>query len=141
MDGIDDDEDKNDKPTPTPTPTSNKKKKRKSHVRGAVYFPKDELDGRYEFIRYLGHGAYGYVAEGLHIESGKKVALKKCSRIFHNRIDAKRLLRELKILRVLRGLDSIVQLIDILPPKDFDNFDQIILVFEQSDTDLSKLIQ
>ena len=111
------------------------------HVRGAEYFPADELGGKYKFIRYLGHGAYGYVAEGRNIETGKKVAIKKILRIFHNRIDAKRLLRELRILRLLRGLDSIVQLIDILPPKNFETFDQIILVFEFIDTDLSKLIQ
>eukprot|EP01084_Bolivina_argentea_P157430 274353_1 len=119
---------------------SKQMKKRRHAVRGAEYFPANELDGRYEFIRYLGHGAYGYVAEGRHIATGKKVAIKKILRIFHNRIDAKRLLRELKILRVLRGLDSIVQLIDILPPPNFDTFNQIILVFEFIDTDLSKLI-
>ena len=147
------DEEKEEHPVP-PSNSNNKEKPSPSnhnqmashqmnhkHVRGAEYFPKEELDGRYEFIRYLGHGAYGYVAEGRCLKTGRKVAIKKILRIFHNRIDAKRLLRELKILRVLRGLDSIVQLIDILPPSNFETFNQIILVFEFSDTDLSKLIQ
>ena len=143
-DDEDDDEDEHKQEKPTKSHNHNHHhhhKRDKHHKRGAEYFPADELGGKYKFIRYLGHGAYGYVAEGRNMETGKKVAIKKILRIFHNRIDAKRLLRELRILRLLRGLSSIVQLIDILPPKNFETFNQIILVFEFIDTDLSKLIQ
>eukprot|EP01083_Nonionella_stella_P282667 961879_1 len=65
---------------------NNNKNNKDKYKRGAEYFPEEELDGRYEFIRYLGHGAYGYVAEGKHIKTGKKVAIKKILKIFHNRI-------------------------------------------------------
>ena len=61
-------------------------------------------------------------------------------KIFGNEIDAKRLLRELVILRTLRDHEAIVDLIDILPPEDINDFDTIILVFEFVDTDLSQLI-
>lgn len=126
---VDEDEDEEDDAT---TITMNKV--------GSHHFPSSELDGRYEFVRYLGRGSYGFVAEGRHLKSGRRVAIKKIERIFDNRIDAKRLLRELRILRILKDCPFIVGLIDILPPKDFKHFTHIILVFEFVDTDLAKLV-
>lgn len=108
---------------------------------GAQHFTDEELMGRYEFIRYLGHGSYGHVCEGKDVKTGRKVAIKKIPKVFDNEIDAKRLLRELRILRMLRHHEAIVDLVDILPPKDPNTFNTIILVFEFVDTDLSKLIQ
>jgi mitogen-activated protein kinase 1/3 len=61
--------------------------------------------------------------------------------VFDNEIDAKRLLRELRILRMLRNHEAIVDMVDLLPPTDPNTFNTIILVFEFVDTDLSKLIQ
>merc|ERR1712173_488170 len=55
--------------------------------------------------------------------------------------DAKRLLRELKILRTLRGHQSIVKLYDIVPPVDPAKFKTLTIVFEYVDADLSKIFK
>jgi len=111
--------------------------------RGAEHFPKAHLCGRYEFERYLGHGSYGHVCVArvcLAQHKYERVAIKKVPHVFRNLTDAKRLLRELVILRTVKSHEAIITLIDILPPTDIENFDSLYLVFEFVDTDLSQLI-
>merc|ERR1712228_56630 len=111
--------------------------------RGEVHFPKSDLCGKYEFVRYSGHGSYGHVCEArsLSVEHKfERVAIKKVPHGFRNVQDAKRLLREMVILRTVREHEAIITLIDILPPADIGNFDTLYLVFEFVDTDLSQLI-
>jgi hypothetical protein len=50
-------------------------------------------------IRPIGRGAYGIVCSALNSETGEEVAIKKIGNAFDNRIDAKRTLREIKLLR------------------------------------------
>eukprot|EP01084_Bolivina_argentea_P166999 289914_1 len=82
----------------------------------------NEFLGRYKSIRELGRGSYGIVYEGNvlkqcgKLEIGMKVAIKTVGRVFNTETDAKRLLRELRILRILKNHDSIVTLYDIVPP-------------------------
>jgi len=111
------------------------------------HFDEDELLGKYEPIRELGKGSYGVVYEGKtlqktnKLEAGTRVAIKKVRRVFVTDTDAKRLLRELRILRILKNHDSIVRLYDIIPPKDPKEFLQLILVFEFVDADLGKIFR
>jgi len=111
------------------------------------HFELDELFERYEPIRELGRGSYGVVYEGKvlqkwgKLEPGIKVAIKKVRRVFHTETDAKRLLRELRILRILRNHDSIVTMYDIVPPKDPRRFAALTLVFEFVDADLGKIFR
>ena len=99
------------------------------------HFEADELLGRYEPTRELGRGSYGIVYEGVALKDvgrlakGTRIAIKKVRRVFHTDIDAKRLLRELRILRILRNHDSIVRLYDILPPKDPKGFIALLSIF------------
>mmetsp|Transcript_11293 Transcript_11293/g.15994 ORF Transcript_11293/g.15994 Transcript_11293/m.15994 type:complete len:108 (+) Transcript_11293:76-399(+) len=51
-----------------------------------------------EFIKKVGSGAYGTVAS-FQTKSGQKLAVKKVSDAFHDLIDGKRILREVKLLR------------------------------------------
>jgi len=116
---------------------SDKKKKRR---RGQKHFPEAELQGKYEFVKYLGHGSYGHVCEAKCLVDGSRVALKKVGKIFGNIIDAKRFLREIIVLRTLGNHEAIVELIDILPPDEPSTFNCLYLVFEFVDTDLHHLI-
>jgi mitogen-activated protein kinase 1/3 len=50
-------------------------------------------------IRPIGHGAYGVVISAQDKENGSKVAIKKISRAFEDPIDAKRILREIKLMK------------------------------------------
>jgi hypothetical protein len=50
-------------------------------------------------IRPIGRGAYGIVCSAFNSEAGEEVAIKKIGNAFDNRIDAKRTLREIKLLR------------------------------------------
>ena len=106
------------------------------------YFAPDDLLGRYEPIREIGRGSYGIVYEGKalkkvgKVEIGTRVAIKKVQRVFHTETDAKRLLRELRILRILRNHDSIVSMYDIIPPKDPKRFAALTIVFQCLDADL-----
>jgi len=123
-------------------PRKKKKKKKKSKPH---HFPAEKLLGRYKFVRYLGHGSYGHVAEGEALEGhptlspGTKVAIKKIPNVFENEVDAKRLLRELRILRYLQGHDTIVRVFDVFIDGQPSTFDTLLIVFEFVDTDLSKL--
>lgn len=104
-------------------------------------FSDEDLDGRYDFVKSLGMGAYGAVCQAKRLEDGEIVAIKKVLKIFANESQAKRLLRELALLRKLRGCEQIVGLHDILPPDDMNKFDTIIFVLEYIDTDLGKLFK
>ncbi|KAF5946289.1 hypothetical protein HYC85_016517 [Camellia sinensis] len=50
-------------------------------------------------IRPVGRGAYGIVCAAVNSETREEVAIKKIGNAFDNRIDAKRTLREIKLLR------------------------------------------
>lgn len=57
------------------------------------------MDTKYELIKPIGHGAYGVVISALNTETGQKVAIKKITHAFYDLVDAKRILREIKLLR------------------------------------------
>jgi len=123
---------------PSQKRAAEKKKKKK---KGQRHFPSNELQGKYEFVKYLGHGSYGHVCEARSLKDGSKVALKKVGKIFGNIIDAKRFLREIYILRLMKNHEAIVDLSDILPPPNSHrDFNTLYLVFEYVDTDLHHLI-
>jgi mitogen-activated protein kinase 1/3 len=99
-----------------------------------------EVGPRYSLVRVLGHGSYGEVAEGIDNENGgSRVAIKRILNVFEQDIDAKRIYREMYILRSLRHTE-VIRLLDVVSPKDYDSFTDLYLVFEYVDTDLYKLI-
>ncbi|XP_074587000.1 mitogen-activated protein kinase 2-like [Curcuma longa] len=50
-------------------------------------------------IMPIGKGAYGIVCSALNSDTGEQVAIKKIANAFDNKIDGKRTLREIKLLR------------------------------------------
>jgi len=70
------------------------------------------VDERYQYIKQIGYGAYGVVCSALDKKTNKKVAIKKVCHLiltvtnsyqvpnaFEDLIDAKRIVREIKLLR------------------------------------------
>ena len=58
-----------------------------------------EIPERYKLIRPIGHGAYGIVISASDEVTGKNYAIKKIRRAFDDRVDAKRILREIKLMK------------------------------------------
>lgn len=99
-----------------------------------------EVDTKYVHIKAIGKGAYGVVCSSLNKETSEKVAIKKITDAFDNRIDAIRTLREVKILRQLQH-ENVVALKDIMMPADGRSFKDVYLVYELMDTDLNQVIK
>ncbi|KHN29324.1 Mitogen-activated protein kinase like MMK2 [Glycine soja] len=91
-------------------------------------------------IRPVGRGAYGIVCAAVNAETHEEVAIKKVGNAFDNRIDAKRTLREIKLLRHMEH-ENVIALKDIIRPPQRDNFNDVYIVYELMDTDLHQIIQ
>jgi len=96
---------------------------------------------KYELKSHLGKGAYGEVwASTLAGASdGEKFAIKKINNAFCQATEAKRMLRELRILRHLNH-PNVIRIRDILRPQSESNFSDLWIVFDFVDLDLRKLI-
>ncbi|KAG5008259.1 hypothetical protein JHK85_026801 [Glycine max] len=91
-------------------------------------------------IRPVGRGAYGIVCAAVNAETHEEVAIKKVGNAFDNRIDAKRTLREIKLLRHMEH-ENVIALKDIIRPPQRYNFNDVYIVYELMDTDLHQIIQ
>jgi len=103
---------------------------------------KDEefkVDECYKITKKVGSGAYGMVVAAKDQRDGKKVAIKKVRDTFHNLTDAKRILREIKLLQYLDH-PNIVKLTDMVNPLTVEDFEDIYLVMEYMQSDLHKII-
>lgn len=60
--------------------------------------------------------------------------------VFEDKIDCKRILRELYILQQLNH-EYIVELFDIIEPEDKETFDSIYIVLELAESDMKKMIK
>lgn len=97
------------------------------------------VDKKYEFIKRLGQGAYGVVCSCLDTETNKKVAIKKIPKAFEDLIDAKRIVREIKLLGFFKH-KNIISLVDVAKPENPTGFDDIYFATDLMETDLHKVI-
>ncbi|TYI73895.1 hypothetical protein E1A91_D07G161800v1 [Gossypium mustelinum] len=91
-------------------------------------------------VRPAGRGAYGIVYAALNSETREEVAIKKIGNAFDNRIDAKRTLREIKLLRHMDH-ENVIAIKDIIRPPQRENFNDVYIVYELMDTDLRQIIR
>lgn len=68
------------------------------------------------------------------------VAIKKMTNVFDHKIYARRILRELRLLRLLRH-PNIIELKTIVLPRSRSDFKEIYAVFELMDSDLGNVIK
>jgi hypothetical protein len=94
----------------------------------------------YTPLKWLGKGAYGVVCSATHARTGERVAVKKVANAFDNATDARRTLREVRLLRHLRH-DNVVALLDVLVPSTGAHVRDVYLVYELMDTDLHQIIR
>ncbi|XP_072975545.1 mitogen-activated protein kinase 15 [Typha angustifolia] len=95
---------------------------------------------RYRIEEVIGKGSYGVVCSALDTHTGERVAIKKINDIFEHVSDATRILREIKLLRLLRHPD-IVEIKHILLPPSRREFKDIYVVFELMESDLHQVIK
>lgn len=91
--------------------------------------------GRYRLEKFLGHGAYGDVYSALDTKSGQHVAVKRYERIFDSILEAKRILREIKILGKFQH-ENIIGLIDVFATDNYAKINEILIIIEIMDLDL-----
>ncbi len=102
-----------------------------------------ELPNNFEIIDPVGSGAYGVVVAAKdknEEEPNNLVAIKKIEKAFEHKIFALRTLRELKIMRLLNH-DNVLSVKSILQPDSLATFDQIYVVTELMETDLSQIVK
>ena len=94
---------------------------------------------KYEYIKVLGQGAYGVVCSANDRVSNKKVAIKKVPNAFADLIDAKRIVREIKLIEFFNH-ENVISLLDVLKPDGKTGFEDIYFVNDLMETDLHRVI-
>jgi len=95
------------------------------------------LDSRYTPRRGLGKGAYGIVISAVDEVKNEQVAIKKIPKMFQDLVDAKRILREVKLLRHFDH-QNVIKLRDVLP--SYGEFEELYIVLDFMAVDAHKII-
>jgi mitogen-activated protein kinase 1/3 len=73
--------------------------------------------------------------------SGQKVAIKKITDTFSDLVDAKRILREIKLLRHFDGHENVIKILDIMTlPANTVDFVDIYIITDLMESDLDRII-
>lgn len=99
------------------------------------------IDTRYSMIRVVGSGAYGVVISSKDSKRNENVAIKMVPKAFNDEIDAKRILREIKLLKHFRH-ENVVGIVDMMPPiaRYLEDFNDVYIVTDLMETDLHRII-
>lgn len=97
------------------------------------------VDRKYAPVKAIGSGAYGVVCACVDQEAKRKIAIKKITNVFEDMVDAKRIMREVKMLAHFNH-PNVIQLFDLVPPRNKREFRDMYLVLEYMETDLHKII-
>jgi serine/threonine protein kinase len=106
----------------------------------ADFFSEYGEGNRYKLLEVIGKGSSGIVCSAYDTHSGEKVAIKKINDIFEHVSVAVSIIREIKLLRLLRHPD-IVEIKHILLPPSRREFKDIYMVFELMESDLHEVIK
>ncbi|KAK9688704.1 hypothetical protein RND81_09G005300 [Saponaria officinalis] len=113
---------------------------RKKGLKDTEFFTDYGDANRYKILEVIGKGSYGVVCAAIDTHTGEKVAIKKITDIFEHISDAIRILREVKLLRLLRHPD-VVEIKRIMLPPSKRDFRDIYVVFELMESDLHQVIK
>ena len=98
-----------------PKEKSEKPSKRTFTISGVKF----EIEDRYEFIKQIGIGSYSIVCSCFDKKESRNVAIKKVTNAFDDKNDARRILREIKLLRFFDH-ENLITLLDV--PKQENHF-------------------
>ncbi|KAJ0399629.1 hypothetical protein P43SY_008826 [Pythium insidiosum] len=98
-----------------------------------------EIPNYYEYVKTIGSGAYGVVISAKDTRTDKTVAIKNIQRAFDDLTDAKRIVREIKLMRHLNH-KCVLGVDDILEPVSLSKFEDVYIVSELMATDLHRVI-
>ena len=100
-----------------------------------------EIPSSYVVEKPIGHGAYGVVVKATDHSTRPPgvVAIKKIGKCFADLVDAKRIVREVRLLRHFNH-ENVIRITDILPPPSIEAFDDIYIISEFMETDLHRVI-
>jgi len=115
---------------------NDKKIQNKTFVISGTSFTVEE---KYELIKQVGLGAYGVVCSCLDKKANVKVAIKKVPNAFEDLVDAKRIVREIKLLSFFDH-ENIISLMDVPRPESRTGFNDIYIVTDLMETDLHRVI-
>ncbi|KAM5583919.1 hypothetical protein ABKV19_003677 [Rosa sericea] len=95
---------------------------------------------RFDLVLVLMIGSFGFCSSVLNSETNEMIAMKKIANAFDNHMDAKRTLREIKLLRHLDH-ENVVAIRDVVPPPLRREFSDVYIATELMDTDLHQIIR
>lgn len=98
-----------------------------------------QIDDKYRLMKVMGHGAYGVVISVKDQNTGQEYAIKKCHKVFEYPEDAKRILREMKLMRTFDH-PNVIHMVDLIPPEG-PTFEDVYIVQDLMDTDLRRIIE
>jgi len=99
-----------------------------------------DLGKEYKLKEKIGRGSYATVWRALHVPSGTEIAVKKQGNLFDDLIDCKRVLRELKLLRLLKH-PNILGLLDVKINEQDPMFNSICFILELGELDIKKVLK
>jgi len=100
------------------------------------------IDQRYRNLKPIGDGSYGFVASATDTTARRKVAIKKVKDVFADVVDAKRILREIKLLNHFDIHENIITIYDLMSvPPNQEYFDDIYIVTNLMESDLERIIR
>ena len=95
---------------------------------------------RYTDVQLIGQGAYSVVARATDSRKNMPVAIKRISEVFYDAHEAKKVLREIRLLRDFRH-PNIIWLHALVPPASMETFNDIWIVTDYMDGDLRRIIK
>ena len=99
-----------------------------------------DVGNGYTIRKLIGQGAFGCVVAADRSD-GDKVAIKKVANTGSDKTAAKRLLRELRFLRHLRGHPNVVSIEDVIVTRNHESRLDVYIVTELMEADLEQIIK
>jgi serine/threonine protein kinase len=93
----------------------------------------------YHGFEQIGVGAYGVVCSATDTKTRRRVAVKKVSNIFVDIFDAKRILREIRLLQHFSQHENIVTIQNLITTPE-GAFDDVYIVTDLMESDLEKIL-